>query len=606
MGIGAKAGELFWRISIANEAFAKGAKVVDQSIDSLQKRMEGAGVGFAIGMAAIGAAIAGTVHAALEADKAESQLRSALAATGQEADANTERIKALANQLQRTTVYENDSIVALAAEATQLGVTADKLDGAITASIGLAAALKINLSTALRASLQAGEGNFMMLSRMVPALRAAKTDSEKLAIVQKLTASGFKQATIEVNSFWGAIAQLKNETGDLVEAIGGAFLPAIRSIGMVLSKDIIPPMKEFIEQHKQLSSLLATITGGTVALTTALWGMSKAWKFLKEAGSMAMLLRPFMLIGAKIVAIAAALFGFGYFIGTAIKEFMAGGDGFTSIGQSAEDAAEQIDTAADAVREFRNQLSGLTGFKFGESFRLEAPSGNPELDKIEDKIKALNHYRAIQNDIWAAEKARIPEADSAKEQERQAQRNQDLRRYIDANRQLTELEDQRTALLQKREMDNILASRLRSIKGREDYYEAEKQATQSDLQNKLDATNKYYDDLLIKNSIYGKEVEIADIEAARRRAILADVTAAMPEQPAEPVRRFAFAGMEELWRNIQTAINPSEKDKRESMRDRLMKEGNQYAKLTTKGIEKLAEQLGVLPKELAAELGNAP
>lgn len=63
----------------------------------------------------------------------------------------------------------------------------------------------------------------------MPALAECKTEEEKLAQVQKLSASGFAQAEEAANGLDGKLKQASNAWGGLRKVVGEALAPAVKA-----------------------------------------------------------------------------------------------------------------------------------------------------------------------------------------------------------------------------------------------------------------------------------------------------------------------------------------------------------------------------------------
>jgi hypothetical protein len=162
------------------------------------------------------------VEAYGEQEAAETALRSALASTGQEVEKNQAMFEAYAGTLQGVTVYGDEFLLRLMAQATNLGITAENLEETTRQAIGLSTALRMDLNTALRYVSLATQGEFTMLRRYIPELRQTTDATEQLAIVNRVAAAGFVQARAEAETTQGRIKQLSNAWGDFKEAIGQA------------------------------------------------------------------------------------------------------------------------------------------------------------------------------------------------------------------------------------------------------------------------------------------------------------------------------------------------------------------------------------------------
>lgn len=164
----------------------------------------------------------------MDQEQADIALKSALSATGQEVDGNLARLKAYAATLQTVTVFSDDAIQKNMALALNMGVTADQMESVTQAAIGLANSFfGGNLEAGFEAVAKAMAGDFMMLQRTIPALRALETNQEKFNLVLQKGAEGFKQAQENSNSLSGNLKKLWNSIGEVGEAFGAVLAPQI-------------------------------------------------------------------------------------------------------------------------------------------------------------------------------------------------------------------------------------------------------------------------------------------------------------------------------------------------------------------------------------------
>ena len=197
------------------------------SLEGFARSTEGAARYARRGLLGLVGGITAVGYAAAEQDKADRALADALKTTGQWSQQTEQHMKDFAASLQDVTIYGDEQIEMLVAQALNLGISADKMEETIQGAIGLSKALDIDLNTALRYGALAMQGEYTVLQRYVPALRDAETEAEKLAIVQGLMAQGFAQAKGEAETLSGDMKQLKNDMGDLAEAAGAVVLSTV-------------------------------------------------------------------------------------------------------------------------------------------------------------------------------------------------------------------------------------------------------------------------------------------------------------------------------------------------------------------------------------------
>jgi len=145
----------------------------------------------------------------------------------------------------------------------KLGVTVGKLSGeqlkdATKAAIGLAAALDIDLHTAMMLVAKAAAGNTSTLSRYGIRLDENLSAQEKFNQILKTGADNFAIAQAQAKTYTGAMQQMKNAYSDIKEEIGKALMPVF--------KESAEKIKNWIEEHKQSISNWATRTVNAVIL----------------------------------------------------------------------------------------------------------------------------------------------------------------------------------------------------------------------------------------------------------------------------------------------------------------------------------------------------
>ena len=205
------------------------------------------------------------IDEALEAERANVMLDAALRGTGQYTDALSRKMKDLAGAIQDETGASDEAVKANIAMLTTMGVTTDKMGEAARAVQALSA-LNFEGSQAAKAVALAMEGNMMGFQRMIPALRNAKTETEKVQAVNKLIAAGYEQQKANLNTVGGAWEALKGRIGDAREDIVGAIFEGLAlgktfddmqaAVGRFLKSDTF---QDFTERLKSGASYVKQI-----------------------------------------------------------------------------------------------------------------------------------------------------------------------------------------------------------------------------------------------------------------------------------------------------------------------------------------------------------
>jgi len=205
-------------------------------------------------------------------ERAERSLAAAIEMNGKAVSSTLDDYKRYASGLQAITTIGDETTLQLLQLAEAMGAAVPK--EAVTQAVGLSKALNIDLRTALRGVILAGEGEFTMLQRYIPALRTANTETEKRAALEKAAATGMRIATEEAKTQTGQIEQLGNAWGDLREGIGkflsdggeatgitAKLTEEITDMGNVLKNDTIPTWLRLTALFsKPLADKLANIT----------------------------------------------------------------------------------------------------------------------------------------------------------------------------------------------------------------------------------------------------------------------------------------------------------------------------------------------------------
>lgn len=209
-------------IGIKNK-IAAGLKAVSASLKRFGAAAAGIMKGVAVASVALGAAIVTLGIKAVKAfavqETAEKALIEAMLAHGDAVDELLPKYKQLASQIQDETGIADESTLATIAKLRTIGVANDKMEQAIKLTLALGKA-GMREKTALRAAADAMNGNTTQLTTYIPELRQAKTEAEKLAIVNDLMARGYQQLEGELDTNAGRWNELKGRIGDVLEKIG--------------------------------------------------------------------------------------------------------------------------------------------------------------------------------------------------------------------------------------------------------------------------------------------------------------------------------------------------------------------------------------------------
>ncbi len=261
-------------------------------------------------------AITATIQAFGQQEAALQKLSAAVRANGGRVSEVLPIMRQFASDIQSITTYGDEQVHSMMAMATSMGVTAGQMDGVMRSAIGLSTALGMDVTTATKAAASAIQGKTGMLQEYIPALAKCKTEEEKLAQVQKLSASGFAQAEAAANTLDGKLKQAANAWGDLQEVVGEAFAPTVKAVAGLI-KGICEIMMEYTAVVKTLTIALTscavgfafTKVGGLANVAKMLLGVSTATKSATTAMHALNLAIKANPIGLIASAAAAAVLG---------------------------------------------------------------------------------------------------------------------------------------------------------------------------------------------------------------------------------------------------------------------------------------------------------
>jgi len=313
--------QAFVQISFKDTGVASGLAGIKRIVES-SKASLAALSGYAKGFLAIaGAGAAYAVKEYIDMERQEERLRSALAATGQEVDANYKRLNDYADALSRATVYDEEAIKGTMAFATNLGVTAENLEQVTKLGIGLSEAFGLNLEEGVRAAALAQQGNTRALRQMIPALKSAKSEQDALNLVVKRGEEGFKEAEDRTGTLQGQIMRLHVAVSDVARAFGDVLAPQVAKLTDFLTR-VARFLQSLSPQEKQqivligewAMALAAVVAFGPAIATFAGTVLSAISGMVSGITSMLVFLvtTPFGLVITGLTAIAM---GFAYAIG---------------------------------------------------------------------------------------------------------------------------------------------------------------------------------------------------------------------------------------------------------------------------------------------------
>lgn len=174
------------------------------------------------------------IEGAEKYEERQTQLVSALSATGDATKRNVEHLKDYAAALSKQTIYSKGAIIEAIAQGKAYGVQTSQLDDVTKAAIGLAARFKMDLPAAMQMMARASQGNFREIQRWIPKIKEAGDESKKFGMALKEGMDSFHYATAQASTTSGKFQQFNNRLNSIITTIGIALAPILDVLVSVL------------------------------------------------------------------------------------------------------------------------------------------------------------------------------------------------------------------------------------------------------------------------------------------------------------------------------------------------------------------------------------
>lgn len=375
------------------------------------------------------AALLGSIEAFGKQEMAVQKLTAAIRANGGNVSEVVPIMREFASEIQRITTYGDEQVLAMQAMASSMGVSSDQMQGVIRSAIGLASALNMDVMTAVKAASAAVQGKTGALQEYIPSLSKCKTEAEKLAAVQKLSASGFAQARAEAQTATGKLKQCANAWGDLAEVAGGIFAP--------VATDIAGLLKGMCEVFSENSGIVAALTGSFTSLAvsmafTKIGGLPNVIALIKLTGGSLMGVKGASdalnaslkanpigaAISVAITAVTALTAAYSYFKGKAdetyknnieqsseyrsaidaeIESLKQWGIGLDDNKRRVAEISAEIEKLEAAQAKFLSS-AGMRGHGMGAGMRIYTSEEQAQLDNFSAKIEKLTELKNTLSD----------------------------------------------------------------------------------------------------------------------------------------------------------------------------------------------------------------
>ncbi len=249
------------------------------------------------------------IKGAIESEQSEKNLETALASTGRTVEKLLPAYLEFSKAQSRHVKYTDEEINAAQTLLVQMtSLDTQGIQRATKGAMGLASVMGISLQSATMLVTKAMEGNYGALSRYGIKVDENLTLQEKNAELLRQLDGLYTRAEAEVNTFGGALGQLKKEWGELLEEAGKiitqnpAVVAAINDVKKMII-DLIESgdLKKWAEEAGRAITLLAQVIRDTLGaiknivpaafkvinqellnLKTSIFLASAAWAFLTK------------------------------------------------------------------------------------------------------------------------------------------------------------------------------------------------------------------------------------------------------------------------------------------------------------------------------------
>lgn len=166
----------------------------------------------------------------------------------------------LAENLQKTTTFSDESILATQATLTTFGLAGKQLEKTTKAALDLSTGLGVDLTTATLLLGKAWAGQTQTLARYGLKVDETKGGAEKFAEMLSIVNSRFGgSAEAQLNTYSGRIENLKNRFSDLKEKLGAELLPVAEMWLGWVNRAIEKVDKAFASDNENLKGRQLTI-----------------------------------------------------------------------------------------------------------------------------------------------------------------------------------------------------------------------------------------------------------------------------------------------------------------------------------------------------------
>ncbi len=281
------------KAQVVLEFDGKNVKVLDQANKKLKKvdsTAKKTGVSIKAGFIAATAAVVGlavVLKKSLDAfgvqEQAVASLNQSLKNTGNFSKAASQDLQNYAAELQKVTVFGDEATIQGMSLIASFGIEGQALKDLTRATQDLAAAKGMDLKAASDLVAKSVGSSTNALMRYGVQIEGAVGSTERTAsAVKNITALFGGQAKAQADTYAGAITQMKNAFGDVMEVLGEQFAPLVGSVARWATKNMSAIQEAIRKVGVQVRTVMWLFGNWAAVLGTfaQVWGTT--WTFIKE------------------------------------------------------------------------------------------------------------------------------------------------------------------------------------------------------------------------------------------------------------------------------------------------------------------------------------
>tara|TARA_R100000654_G_scaffold16978_2_gene35541 strand:+ start:134 stop:1978 length:1845 start_codon:yes stop_codon:yes gene_type:complete len=254
-------------LTLNDKQFQSGLRKATRSMAKFGKSMQRTGQSLSrnltLPLVAFGAA---SVAAFDKQAKAQAKLQTAL---GDDAKAY-QRLTQLARELQTTTLFGDEATIEAASFLAQLGLNEEAITRLLPLIQDFATAQNMQLGDAAKLVAKSVGSSTNALSRYGIAIEGSVGETERLDSAVNALSNAFggnAEAAAKVGA--GALIQLKNQFGDLMEDIGAMLIPILIDLGQEFKK-LLGAFSNFSPEAKRITVVVGILAGAVGPLLVVL------------------------------------------------------------------------------------------------------------------------------------------------------------------------------------------------------------------------------------------------------------------------------------------------------------------------------------------------